>query len=104
MRVNVELLEYHLAIEHLVIDDVVPPEDLEYHFLLLSHRALNAQDGVQLIDVEVYGLLVVKRIEIQVEFKCIYVFFGMFELEIEVFHQHLGIGNYLGVLDLVAQD
>lgn len=41
MGVNVELLEYHLAADHLIIHDPILSQDLKDHLLLLSHRAFD---------------------------------------------------------------
>lgn len=41
---------------------------------------------MQFVDMKVYGLFVVERVEIEVEFQCVNVFFRMLELEVEVLH------------------
>lgn len=90
MRVNMKLLYDQLVVEDLLpqvfINQVASGENIQDHLLLLLHRALDAQDRVQLIDMEVDGLRVVEGVEVQVELVRVYVLFGVLELQVQELH------------------
>lgn len=106
--VDVELLDDEFVVEDLLpqvlVDEVVFGEDVEDHFFLLLHGALDAEDGVELVDVEVDGVGVVEWVEVEVELVGAYVLLGVLELEVEELDELLGVGDDFGVLDLAAED